>query len=239
VGVDVEVVVPVYNEADQVEDHLRRLREFLDREVPFSALVTVVDNASTDDTWPVVARLAATISGLDTLHLDRKGRGGAIRQAWSRSGATVVAYMDVDLSTDLAALLPLVTPLLNNDYDMAIGSRRLPRSRVRRGARREAISRAYLAMAHAGLGTHISDLQCGFKAMRADAARVVLPDVEDNEWFFDTELLVTAERRGLRIAEIPVTWVDDPDTRVRIVETAMKDLRGIVRLRRTRKSWRI
>jgi glycosyltransferase involved in cell wall biosynthesis len=232
VGVDVEVVVPVYNEAHQVEGHITKLRAFLDDQFPYRALITVVDNASTDATLARVTALAATTPDLSVIHLDRKGRGGAIRTAWSASEAAVVAYMDVDLSTDLRALLPLVRPLLEGEKDLAIGSRRLPGSRVRRGAKRETISRAYLALARIGLGTRISDLQCGFKAMRADAARDLLPDVEDNEWFFDTELLVLAERRGLRIVEVPVTWVDDPDTRVRIFETAAKDIQGILRLRR-------
>lgn len=190
-----------------------------------------MDNASTDDTFAIVSDLAASTPGIAALHLDRKGRGGAIRRAWSSSDATVVAYMDVDLSTDLAALAPLVEPLLRDEYDLAVGSRRLPGSQVSRGTRREVISRGYLAIAHLALGTRITDLQCGFKAMRTKAARDLLPDVVDDEWFFDTELLVLAERRGLRITEVPVTWVDDPDTRVRIMRTAWKDLRGVARLR--------
>jgi glycosyltransferase involved in cell wall biosynthesis len=233
VAVDVEIVVPVYNEAAQVGGHVRRLRAWLDGEVPFSSTVHVVDNASVDGTWPILQDLAATVAGVACTHLDRKGRGGAIRSAWSVSEATVVAYMDVDLSTELSALAPLVGPLLDDEGDLSVGSRRLPGSQVHRGLRREVVSRTYLALVHLALRTRITDLQCGFKAMRADAAKVLLPEVLDNEWFFDTELLVLAERRGLRVREVPVTWVDDPDTRVRIVETAVKDIRGTLRLRRT------
>lgn len=231
--VDVEIAVPVYNEADQLENHVLRLRRFLDSQVPFTSQVKVVDNASTDETWAILERVAATVPGVSAVHLDRKGRGGAIRTAWSASQAAVVSYMDVDLSTDLTALLPLVRPLLDGDGDIAIGSRRLPGSAVHRGFRRETISRGYLMLARRLLCTKISDLQCGFKAMRVEVAKALLPEIQDDEWFFDTELLVQAERLGLRIIEIPVTWVDDPDTRVRIVETAIKDLQGILRLRRT------
>ncbi len=226
--------MPVYNEAAQVRAHVERLRRWLDEAVAFTAEVTVVDNASTDDTMAIVSDLASSTPGITAVHLERKGRGGAIRQAWMRSDATVVAYMDVDLSTDLAALGPLVEPLLRDEHDLAVGSRRLPGSQVSRGARRELISRGYLAIAHVALGTRITDLQCGFKAMRTKAARDLLPEVADDEWFFDTELLVLAERRGLRITEVPVTWVDDPDTRVRVLSTAWKDLQGVERLRRRR-----
>jgi len=164
------------------------------------------------------------------LHLDAQGRGLALRTAWSRSEADVVAYMDVDLSTDLNALLPLLAPLLSGHSDVAIGTRLARGARVIRGPRREIISRGYNLLLHAALGTGFSDAQCGFKALRADAARALLPLTGDSGWFFDTELLVLAERAGLRIHEVPVDWIDDPDSRVRIISTALADLRGIIRL---------
>ncbi len=164
------------------------------------------------------------------MHLDRKGRGYALRAAWSSSEAPVVAYMDVDLSTSLPALLPLVAPLLSGHRDVTIGSRLAPGAHVVRGPKRELISRAYNLLLKLTLRGGFSDAQCGFKALRRDAAAKLLPLVEDNEWFFDTELLVTAERLGLRIGEVPVDWVDDPDSRVQIVSTASDDLRGVWRM---------
>jgi putative flippase GtrA len=164
--------------------------------------------------------------------LPLKGRGRALKEAWGTSDATVLAYMDVDLSTDLDALLPLVAPLLSGHSDVAIGTRLARSARVARGAKREVISRCYNLILHATLTTRFSDAQCGFKAIRADRAEVLLPLVEDNAWFFDTELLVLAERSGLRIHEVPVDWVDDPDSRVDIVTTALEDLRGVVRVGR-------
>jgi glycosyltransferase involved in cell wall biosynthesis len=229
-AVDVEIVVPVYNEAAQLAERISVLRSFLDESFPFRALVTVVDNASTDDTFGVASELAATRAGVAVMHLPRKGRGYALRAAWSTSDAPVVAYMDVDLSTSLPALLPLVAPLLSGHRDIAIGSRLAPGAHVVRGPKRELISRAYNLLLKLALRGRFSDAQCGFKALRRDAADRLLPLVEDNEWFFDTELLVTAERLGLRIGEVPVDWVDDPDSRVNIVSTAADDLRGVWRM---------
>ena len=138
--------------------------------------------------------------------------------------------MDVDLSTDLRALLPLVAGLISGHSDVAIGTRLSAGSRIRRGHKRELISRAYNRLLHMTLSVRFSDAQCGFKAVRADVARRLLPEIDDNEWFFDTELLVLAQQRGLRIHEVAVDWIDDPDSRVDIVATALADLRGILRL---------
>jgi glycosyltransferase involved in cell wall biosynthesis len=228
--VDVEIVVPVYNEAPQLAERIVALRTFLDESFPFRAVVTIVDNASTDNTHAVATALSDSMSGVAVLHLDRKGRGFALREAWSTSSAPVVAYMDVDLSTSLEALLPLVAPLLSGHRDVAIGSRLARGARVVRGPRRELISRTYNFILRMTLRGRFSDAQCGFKALRRDAAERILPLVEDNQWFFDTELLVMAERLGLRIGEVPVDWVDDPDSRVHIASTATDDLRGIWRM---------
>jgi putative flippase GtrA len=230
VPLDVEIVVPVYNEAPQLSARITELRRFLDDSFPFRALVTVVDNASTDGTFAVASQLAATVPGVAALHLPRKGRGHALRTAWSTSSAPVVAYMDVDLSTSLTALLPLVAPLLSGQRDVAIGTRLARGSHVVRGPKRELISRAYNLLLKLSLRGRFSDAQCGFKALRRESALQLLPLVKDDEWFFDTELLVTAERLGLRIGEVPVDWVDDPDSRVQIVRTALSDLRGVWRI---------
>jgi putative flippase GtrA len=228
--VDVEIVVPVYNEAPNLTARVTELRCFLDRSFPFRALVTVVDNASTDETFALASQLASTTPGVAALHLPRKGRGYALRSAWSSSTAPVVAYMDVDLSTSLSALLPLVAPLLSGQSDVAIGTRLARGAHVVRGPKRELISRAYNLLLRLSLRGRFSDAQCGFKALRRESALQLLPLVKDDEWFFDTELLVTAERLGLRISEVPVDWVDDPDSRVQIVRTALNDLRGVWRI---------
>jgi putative flippase GtrA len=228
--VDVEIVVPVYNEAALLAYRIHTLRSFLDHNFPFSSVITIVDNGSQDGTGVVAEQLAATLSGVSAMSLDRKGRGYALRTAWSISTARVVAYMDVDLSTSLSALLPLVAPLLSGHGQVAIGTRLARGSRVVRGPKRELISRAYNLLLRVVLRSHVSDAQCGFKALDREAAQLLLPLIDDNEWFFDTELLVTAERLGLRVSEVPVDWVDDPDSRVNVVSTAWADLRGIWRM---------
>ncbi|HEY2213534.1 MAG TPA: glycosyltransferase, partial [Acidimicrobiales bacterium] len=216
VSVDVEIVVPVYNEAPLLAERILRLRQFLDESFPFRALVTIVDNASTDGTFAVASELALSTPGVAAMHLRQKGRGLALRTAWSTSTAPVVAYMDVDLSTSLTALLPLVAPLISGHRDVAIGTRLAPGARVVRGPKRELISRAYNLTLKVCLRGRFSDAQCGFKAMRRDIALQLLPLVKDDEWFFDTELLITAERLGLRMSEVPVDWIDDPDSRVNV-----------------------
>lgn len=226
----VEIVVPVYNEQRALPASIRRLHEHLSDSFPFRWRIVIANNASTDETARVAAALADDLPGVDRLDLAEKGRGRALRTAWMRSDAEIVAYMDVDLSTDLRALLPLVAPLVSGHSDIAIGTRLASGSRVVRGPKREFISRSYNRLLHLSLAARFSDAQCGFKAIRADAARRLLPEVRDQAWFFDTELLVLAQREGLRIHEVPVDWTDDPDSRVDIARTARDDLRGIVRL---------
>ncbi len=231
----VDIVVPVYNEATDLEPNVRRLRTYLDERFPFAARITIADNASIDATWAIAGRLASELAGVRALHLDQKGRGRALRTAWLASDAKVVAYMDVDLSTGLDALLPLVAGVLSGHSEIAIGSRLARGAHVVRGPKRELISRSYNLILRTALGARFRDAQCGFKAVRADVARALLPAVEDQAWFFDTELLILAERAGLRILEVPVDWVDDPDSRVNVTRTAAADLRGVWRLLRRRR----
>jgi glycosyltransferase involved in cell wall biosynthesis len=228
----VEIVVPVFNEAATLDVSIATLHAYLTEQFPFSWRITIVDNASTDGTWLQAARLARDTGGVRARHLDRKGRGLALRAAWTASDAAIVAYMDVDLSTDLDALLPLVAPLVSGHSDIAIGSRLSPGAAVTRGATRELISRSYNSILRGAFATRVHDAQCGFKALRADVARQLLPHVEDDGWFFDTELLLLAEHNGLRIHEVPVDWIDDTDSRVHVTRTAIDDLRGTVRMLR-------
>jgi putative flippase GtrA len=227
-----DVVVPVHNEEADLEPCLRRLYAYLSDQLPYPFRITVAENASTDATVAVATRVAAELPGIEVLVLPDPGRGRALQTAWMRSDAAVLVYMDVDLSTDLAALLPLIAPLVSGHSDLAVGTRLSRSSRVVRGLKREVISRGYNLLLRRTLATSLSDAQCGFKAIRGDVAHRLLPLVEDPGWFFDTELLVLAERSGLRIHEVPVDWVDDPDSRVDIVATARADLAGVARMLR-------
>lgn len=231
-GVVLDVVVPVFNEEVALEPCVRRLHTHLGNTFPYGFTITVADNASRDATPGIAARLAGELPEVRSVRLEEKGRGRALHTTWAHSEAPVRAYLDVDLSTDLNALLPLVAPLISGHSDLAVGSRLTGGSRVVRGARRETISRAYNLILRGSLAARFSDAQCGFKAIRGEVADALLPLVEDNGWFFDTELLVLAERAGLRIHEVPVDWVDDPDSRVDVVRTALDDLRGVWRVGR-------
>ncbi|MEA2420092.1 MAG: hypothetical protein QOE60_2298, partial [Thermoleophilaceae bacterium] len=226
----VDVVVPAHNEQGVLTASIRRLHDYLSSALPLRWRIVIADNASTDETLRVAMALAEDLPGVELLALTEKGRGRALRAAWERSEADVVCYMDADLATDLRALAPLLAPLLSGHSDVAIGTRLAPGSRVVRSRKRELISRAYNRLLHTVLGARFSDAQCGFKAVRTEAVRRLLPAVRDQGWFFDTELLMTAQREGMRIHEVPVDWVDDPDSRVDIVRTAVDDLHGIVRL---------
>ena len=227
-----DVVVPVYNEEGDLANSVHRLHRYLEDNFPFTARITIADNASTDETPRIAAQLVDELTDVRMVRLEQKGRGRALQAVWSTSDAPVLAYMDVDLSTDLAALAPLVAPLVSGHSDLAIGSRLARGSRVVRGAKREVISRCYNFLLKSTLAAHFSDAQCGFKAIRADVAAQLLPHIADTGWFFDTELLVLAQRSGLRIHEVPVDWVDDADSRVDIVATATADLKGIARMLR-------
>ena len=227
----VEVTIPVYNEETVLAESVHRLHSYLTANFPFRFLITIADNGSTDGTFAIAQRMPAELSGVRAIHLDRKGRGFALRHVWGSSHADVVAYMDADLSTGLDAFLPLVAPLLSGHSDLATGSRLSRRAKVVRGLKREIISRGYNLLLRAVLSARFSDAQCGFKAGRTEVIKALLPAVEDDAWFFDTELLMLAQRSGLRIAELPVTWVERQDSKVDIVRTALADLRGIARLR--------
>jgi glycosyltransferase involved in cell wall biosynthesis len=229
----VDVVIPVLNEAHVLERSVATLREFCARELRHDWRIVIVDNGSTDGTAEVGRSLAGRFPDVALMHLDLRGRGRALREAWTRSEADIVCYMDVDLSTRLRFLPPLIESIAGGGYDLATGSRLLPESRTRRSWNRELISRIYNLLVRAMLRTRFSDAQCGFKAASREAVRRIVPQIEDQSWFFDTELLVLAEKQGLRIKDLPVEWVEDDDSRVKIVRTAWDDIKGLWRLRRT------
>ena len=234
-----DVVVPVYNEQATLERSILALHDALGELFDEPWRITIADNASTDATPVVADKLALELPGVRAIHLTEKGRGRALKYAWLESDAEVVAYLDEDLSTDLRALPPLIAPLLSGHSDVAIGTRLSSNSRVVRGPKREIISRSYNFLVRRYLGVSFTDAQCGFKAMRHDVAERVLPHVQDTGWFFDTELLVIAERAGLRIHEVPVDWVDDSESSVDLTRTALEDVKGMIRVGRSIAAGRI
>jgi len=232
--VTVDVVIPVYNEENALPASVATLCDYLACYFPYQWSVVIADNASSDRTLAVAQNLAAANPLVSVLHLEQKGRGRALRAAWLASQADIVAYMDVDLSTNLGGFLPLIAPLVSGHSDVAIGSRLLKGAVVTRQWKREVISRGYNLLIKLLFRNRFSDAQCGFKALTRSAAQTLVPKIENEQWFFDTELLLLAEARGLRIYEVPVDWVEDLDSRVNLTATIAEDLRGLWRLRRTR-----
>ncbi|MBA7593824.1 Undecaprenyl-phosphate mannosyltransferase [subsurface metagenome] len=226
----IDVVIPVYNEEHILAQSIAALRQFLKENVPQSWRIVIADNGSSDKTWEIAQALAREHPDVTTLHLDEKGRGRALRHAWLESSADIVSYMDVDLSTDLEAF-PKLIQAIEEGYDVAIGSRHLPGSSVRRSFTREFSSRSYNFLIKAMLLAKLSDVQCGFKALSSEAAWKLVPLIRDQEWFFDTELLILAHKKGCRVKEIAVAWVEDPDSRVAIPRTALQDIKGLLRMR--------
>jgi glycosyltransferase involved in cell wall biosynthesis len=228
----INITVPVLNEAGQLAASIGTLHRFLSEHCRFEFEIVVADNGSTDGTLSIARDLAGKCPSVRVLRLEEKGRGRALKRAWRESRAEICSYMDVDLSTDLHAFPSLVESLIGGGFDLAIGSRLLKPALTTRGIKRELISRCYNLLVKAAFRTRFSDAQCGFKAITRPAAQTLLPLVEDNGWFLDTELLVLAEKLGYRIFDLPVQWNDDPDSRVKIARTAWEDLKGIVRVRR-------
>lgn len=228
----VDIALPVLNEERALEGSIRTLMAELSSRCPYDWSLSIVDNGSTDSSWAIAGNIARTETNVRALRLGERGRGGALKAAWTSSTADIMAYMDIDLSTDLEALGPLLDPIADGTADISIGSRLASGAQVTRSARREAISHIYNLIARAVLRYSVEDAQCGFKAVNRRAVQAVVPTIQDNGWFFDTELLALAWRHGLRINEVPVRWVEDDDSRVRIVSTALDDLRGIWRLAR-------
>ncbi|MBI3661800.1 MAG: glycosyltransferase family 2 protein [Acidobacteria bacterium] len=228
----VDVVIPVLNEAHVLAKSVATVRKFLQENLPHRWRVVIVDNGSTDGTDKVAQELTREFNDVAFVRLDQRGRGRALHVAWMQSPAAIVSYMDVDLSTELAALPRAVKALSEEGYDIAIGSRLMRESRTKRSFKREFISRMYNVFVKLVLFTKFSDAQCGFKVLTRQVVEHIVPQIKDQSWFFDTEMLVLAERQGYRIKDLPVKWDEDDDSRVKIISTAWEDIKGVLRLRR-------
>ncbi len=230
-AVTVDVVIPVLNEAHVLARSVNTVREYLAGSFPYRWRVVIVDNGSTDGTQAVAQQLSALHSDVAFYHLHERGRGRALRHAWTQGGADIVCYMDVDLSTELAALPRLVKALVDEGYDIAVGSRLMRSSHTVRSFKRELISRAYNLMIKALFFTSFSDAQCGFKGVTRRVVERVVPQIKDQSWFFDTELLLLGHQQKYAIKDISVVWIEDDDSRVKIMRTAWDDIKGLLRLR--------
>lgn len=227
----VNVVLPVYNEAAELAASVGTLVRFLSKNcTDFSWHVTIADNASTDSTLRIARELSHTYKTVSVNHLSQKGRGRAVKHVWRKGRYDYLAYMDIDLSTDLKHL-PQLLHALERGFDIAIGSRNARGARVfGRSAFRSLTSKGYMTLIKMIFWVNFTDAQCGFKAVTRRVITKLLPHIKDNDWFFDSELLIVGEKSGFRIYEEPVTWVDNPGSTVRVMKTAIGDLRGLWRL---------
>ena len=235
----IDIVVPVLNEEKILRRSITTLDEYMAKHLPYRHQITIADNGSQDKTLEIAKNLAEKHQSVRVVSLAERGRGRALKQVWQNSPADILAYMDVDLSTSLDDFLPMIQPLVAGEAGVAIGSRLMKDSNTSRGVKREFISRCYNRIIKRTSGTKFSDAQCGFKAIRWDVAAKFLPKIKDNGWFFDTELLIKTERAGVAIHEQPVTWIEDMDSRVKIVKTAVDDLKGLYRVNKEldKRSW--
>ena len=235
----IDIVVPVLNEEKILQKSITTLDEYMAKHLPYRYQITIADNGSQDKTLEIAKNLAEKHQSVQVVSLAERGRGRALKQVWQNSPADILAYMDVDLSTSLDDFLPMIQPLVAGEAGVAIGSRLLKDSKTSRGLKREFISRCYNNIIKWTSRTKFSDAQCGFKAIRRDVAAKFLLKIKDNEWFFDTELLIKTERVGVPIHEQPVTWIEDADSRVKIVKTAVDDLKGLYRVNKEldKRSW--
>jgi glycosyltransferase involved in cell wall biosynthesis len=234
----VEITVPVYNEEKELEKNLNILLRFCEKELSsFDWSITIADNASTDKTPIIAAKLAKKNQQLHLLRLEQKGRGKAVKMAWSKSKADLCVYMDLDLSTDLKHL-PQILYKLQNGYDIAIGSRLAKGATVEgRTVMREITSRTLnFFFIQLFFHTHFTDAQCGFKAVTKNVVNNLIPHIENDCWFFDGELLIVGEKSGYIIYEEPVHWIDNPGSTVRLLATISEDLKGMWRLLK-KKPW--
>lgn len=228
----VDVVIPCYNEVKVLEQSVMTTLQLFDQNPQYDWRLVIADNGSNDGTSELARELDARFERVKALVLEVKGRGLALREAWLTSDAEVVSYMDVDLSTDIRHLPELVAMVAERGCDVAIGTRLAKGSKTDRQLKREITSRGYVALIRLTFPRlRISDAQCGFKALNRKAVEAVVPHIENRMWFFDTEMLILAHQAGLRICELPVRWVEDRDTKVKIVSTAMEDMRGLLRMR--------
>ena len=232
----VDVVIPCYNEVTVLEASVRRSVDLFARNPQYDWRIVIADNGSNDGTSELARRLEAELPGkVKALVLTIKGRGLALKEAWISSEADIVSYMDVDLSTDLEQLPELIAKIAERGCDVAIGSRRAKGSKTERSIKREITSRGYILLIRATFPRlRITDAQCGFKALSRRTVKAIVPDIENRMWFFDTELLILAHRRGFRICELPVRWDEDTDTKVKILKTAREMVQGLLRMRFSR-----
>lgn len=235
----VEITIPVYNEEKELEKHILILHDFCLKNLKsYDWHITIADNASIDNTPLIASAIAKKYPRISNFRLEQKGRGRAVKRVWNESGKDLCVYMDLDLSTDLVHL-PKILWALENGYDIAVGSRLAKGAKVEgRTFLRELTSRTLnFFFIQLFFRTNFTDAQCGFKGVTRNVIEKLIPKIKENDWFFDGELLIVAEKSGYKIYEEPVHWVDNPGSTVRLISTISGDIKVMARLLRD-KPWK-
>lgn len=230
--VEVSVVFPAHNEAGKLEEAVRQTKQAMTAITPSYELL-IAEDGSTDGCAELARAIAANDPVVRHIHSDaRLGRGKALNRAFKVARGEVIMFMDVDLSTDLAYLKPLISAIRDEHYEIAIGSRLLRESETKRSLKRSTLSTVYNFLVRLILSSKLRDHQCGFKAFRRTSLLNILDEIEDEHWFWDTELLVRAQRKGYRVKELPVHWEDKgaANTKVKAVSDSTALFSSIIRL---------
>ncbi|MFL2745725.1 MAG: glycosyltransferase [Dehalococcoidia bacterium] len=228
-----DIILPVYNEQSILKQSVSIICEFITNNLTsYDTNIIIVDNGSTDSTFEIANQLTKSHNNIKAKKIKTKGRGIALKTAWFESSSDLLLYMDIDLSTDLSSLKPLIYEIDFNNFDIAIGSRLLKNSVVsNRKFLRTLTSKTYSFLTRFLFLSKIHDFQCGFKIINKHASKTLLPKIKDSGWFFDTELLLLAEKEKFKIKEIPVNWTDDRDSKVNVIKTIIEDIKGLIRMR--------
>ncbi|MCX6648349.1 MAG: glycosyltransferase family 2 protein [Candidatus Bathyarchaeota archaeon] len=218
---EVSLIFPAYNEAGEIEHAVNSAIEELGKITP-SFEIIIAEDGSSDGTSEIAGRLTVEHPEVRNLHsVERLGRGRAFNKAFKAARGAILVYMDVDLATDITHLGALIDAI-RGGADIAIGSRLLPESRVKRSTRRNLASLCYNSLIRALFSTPVHDHQCGFKAFNGARLLEYIDEVEDTHWFWDTEVLIRGARRGLKIVEIPVEWAEGRGTKVRLLRDSWR-----------------
>lgn len=230
----VNITIPVYNEEKILKENIQVLYTFLNQNLDYPWEVVIADNGSNDQTQKIAKNLVRKLDHLKYLRLKEKGRGRALRKAWQESKAEILSYMDADLAVDLFSF-PKLVQVIKQGADIAIGSRFIPNSQVQRSKLRKILSWSYNKLIRFFFKVEFKDGQCGFKAISKKVLENIIPQVKDNHWFFDTEMLVLAEKEGYKIKEIPVKWIEKRNkyrkSKVKIISTILGYLFSILKLK--------
>ncbi len=236
----VEICLPVKNEENILAANLQRILDFCQKaDFRFSWKIVGIINGSTDKTASIFLDFKNRYPGLiDYVEFGVSGRGRVLKKYWQESGADVLSYLDIDLAVLPDQLPALIQPIIDGKADLVIGSRLLAGSNTRRSYLRETTSRFFNFLTHIFLPNKASDLQCGFKAIKADVFRKISPFVRDNYWFFDSELVILAQHFSYRLEEVPVDWAENRyrkrTSKVKVIRDIAKSLKDLLVFR-----WRL